>query len=45
MPINHISEFLDAAANNGLTLESLQEWWHVEDQNEPLRLVSLLFET
>jgi malonyl-CoA O-methyltransferase len=41
--IHHISDFLDAAEINGLTLVSLKEWWHEEDQNKSPRLVSFMF--
>jgi len=42
--VHHISEFLDAAAQQGLTLKRLNEWWHDEDQNAVPRLVSFMFE-
>jgi ubiquinone/menaquinone biosynthesis C-methylase UbiE len=42
--VHHISDFLDAATNHGLTLVKLSEYWHEKDQNKPPRLVSLLFE-
>jgi ubiquinone/menaquinone biosynthesis C-methylase UbiE len=42
--VHHISDFLDAAAETGLTLAQLKEWWHDEDQNKPPRLVSFMFE-
>lgn len=41
--VHHISEFLDAAARAGLTLTSLKEWWHADDQQAPPRLVSFMF--
>jgi malonyl-CoA O-methyltransferase len=41
--VHHISDFLDAAAGAGLTLTSLKEWWHADDQNAPPRLVSFMF--
>ena len=41
--VHHISEFLDAAAHSGLTLTSLKEWWHADDQQAPPRLVSFMF--
>jgi len=41
---HHISDFLNAAVNNGLTLAKLNEFWHEKDQNKPPRLVSFLFE-
>jgi len=42
--MHHISDFLNAAENNGLTLVKLKEFWHEKDQNRPPRLISLLFE-
>lgn len=42
--VHHISDFLDAAAEAGLRLVSLKEWWHEEDEQTPPRLVSFLFE-
>jgi ubiquinone/menaquinone biosynthesis C-methylase UbiE len=41
---HHISEFLAAAGQAGLSLLSLQEWWHAEDPPALPRLVSFLFE-
>ncbi|MBC8136360.1 MAG: class I SAM-dependent methyltransferase [Fibrella sp.] len=42
--IHHLSDFTDAAAEHGLMLKILKEWWHEEDQNKPPRLVSFQFE-
>jgi malonyl-CoA O-methyltransferase len=42
--LHHISEFLQAATNSGLSLIKLNEYWHEEDQNKPPRIVSFLFE-
>jgi malonyl-CoA O-methyltransferase len=42
--IHHISDFLDAATDNGFKLLALKEWWHEHDENKPPRLVSFLFE-
>jgi malonyl-CoA O-methyltransferase len=42
--IHHISDFLNTAANHGLRLVKLNEWWHEADQNKPPRIVSLVFE-
>jgi malonyl-CoA O-methyltransferase len=41
--VHHISDFVSAASNNGLTLVKLDERWHAEDENKPPRLVSFLF--
>ena len=42
--VHHISDFLEAAEKNGLTLKGCREWWHEEDQNALPRLVSFMFE-
>lgn len=42
--VHHISEFVNAASNNGLTLAKLNERWHTEDANKPPRIISLIFE-
>ena len=42
--VHHISDFLDAATNNGFNLKELEEWWHEKDRNKPPRLVSFMFE-
>ncbi len=42
--IHHISDFTNAASDNGLKLITLNEWWHTADQDKPPRLVSFLFE-
>jgi malonyl-CoA O-methyltransferase len=42
--VHHISDFLNTASRNGLTLIKLNEWWHERDQNKPPRIVSFLFE-
>jgi len=42
--VHHISDFLEAAEENGLTLKGFREWWHEEDQNKLPRLVSFMFE-
>jgi ubiquinone/menaquinone biosynthesis C-methylase UbiE len=41
--VHHISEFIHTAHSNGLTIESLNEWWHEDDQDKLPRLVSFLF--
>ncbi len=40
---HHISDFLTAAAANGLTLVALNEWWHEADSGKPPRLITFLF--
>lgn len=42
--VHHLSDFTEAARKNGLSLKSMNEWWHEEDLNKPPRLVSFLFE-
>ena len=41
--VHHISDFLAAAAQADLSLVSLNEWWHAEDENKPPRLVTFMF--
>lgn len=43
--VHHLSDFTGAAAANGFRLESLEEWWHEDDDRgiSPPRLVSLVF--
>jgi malonyl-CoA O-methyltransferase len=42
--VHHVSDFLNAASSNGLSLLRLKEYWHAEDQNKPPRIVSFLLE-
>jgi malonyl-CoA O-methyltransferase len=42
--IHHISDFLNAAMDHGLLLESLNESWHEADKGKPPRILSLTFE-
>ena len=42
--VHHISDFVDAAAANGLSLNNLKEWWHADDEGKPPRLISFRFE-
>ncbi len=42
--IHHLSDFTCAAANAGLSLARMNEWWHEEDHAKPPRLVSFMFE-
>jgi malonyl-CoA O-methyltransferase len=42
--VHHISDFIDAAAANGLTLLRMKESSHPEDQNKSPRLVSFMFQ-
>lgn len=41
--VHHISEFIHAAQNHGLTLVKFNEHWHAEDADKPPRLVSFMF--
>lgn len=40
---HHISDFLTAADKNGLSLVTVQEWWHEEDKGKPPRLATFMF--
>lgn len=42
--VHHLSDYVSAANANDLKLEQLNEWWHVEDENKPPRLITLMFE-
>ena len=42
--VHHISDFIQTAEANGLTLVKLNEYWHAEDAGKPPRLVSFIFE-
>ncbi|MBD3288548.1 methyltransferase domain-containing protein [candidate division KSB1 bacterium] len=42
--VHHISDFLSAASEHGLSLLELKEWWHDMDHNKPPRLITFLFE-
>ena len=42
--LHDITEFLKAAEENGLSLASLNEWRHEEDQDGPPRLISFEFQ-
>jgi malonyl-CoA O-methyltransferase len=41
--IHHVSDFLNAAKQKGLTSGEMKEWWHSEDTGKPPRLVSFMF--
>jgi malonyl-CoA O-methyltransferase len=41
---HHISDFVNDAADHGLRLVKLKEWWHEADQNKPPRIVSFMFQ-
>jgi malonyl-CoA O-methyltransferase len=41
--VHHLTDFISAARVNALSLDTLNEWWHEEDQNKPPRLVSFTF--
>jgi malonyl-CoA O-methyltransferase len=41
--VHHISEFINAAEENGLKLEKFNEYWHEQDQGKPPRLASFVF--
>jgi malonyl-CoA O-methyltransferase len=42
--VHHISDFLNAASNNGLSLVMLKEWWHEKDEDKAPRMISFIFE-
>ncbi len=42
--VHHMSDFTNAASENGLRMVSLNEWWHAADEGKLPRLISLLFE-
>ena len=42
--VHHLSDFTEAAARNGLSLRSVKEWGHEQDQGKPPRLISFMFE-
>lgn len=41
--IHHLTDFLNAGAENNLSLVLVKESWHEHDEHKPPRLVSLLF--
>ena len=41
--IHHVSEFLQLAASNGLSLQSFNEHWHQDDLDKPPRLAVFMF--
>jgi ubiquinone/menaquinone biosynthesis C-methylase UbiE len=41
---HHLSDFTNSAALNGLSLRTVKEWWDENDQEQPPRLISFLFE-
>lgn len=41
--VHHISDFLEAADESGLTLERFTERWHAQDQGQLPRLASFMF--
>ena len=42
--VHHLSDFFEAAEQNGFLFRTMREWWHDEDQNNTPRLVSFMFE-
>ena len=42
--VHHLSDFTAVAADAGLSLTKMNEWWHEEDHGKPPRLVSFMFE-
>lgn len=42
--VHHVSDFFNAAKQNGFVLKDMGEWWHAQDVDKPPRLVTFLFE-
>jgi ubiquinone/menaquinone biosynthesis C-methylase UbiE len=42
--VHHLSDFTAMAADAGLSLTKMNEWWHKEDHGKPPRLVSFMFQ-
>ncbi|MBN2386243.1 MAG: class I SAM-dependent methyltransferase [Anaerolineales bacterium] len=42
--VHPLSDFLTAAESHRMVLLDRKDWWHAEDQGQPPRLVSFLFE-
>jgi ubiquinone/menaquinone biosynthesis C-methylase UbiE len=42
--VHHISDFLKAASRSGVRLVELSERWHANDEGQPPRIISFLFE-
>ena len=42
--VHNVSDFIESAGLNGLSLKSLKESLHENDQNKPPRLISFVFE-
>lgn len=42
--VHHVSDFVRAAIDSGLTLTKLNEYWHESDQSKLPRIISFLFE-
>ena len=41
--VHNVTDFTDAAEQNGFSIHSIKEWWHKEDVDKPPRLISFLF--
>lgn len=41
--VHHLTDFINTAGVNGLSLDMMKEWWHEEDRDKPPRLVSFIF--
>ena len=42
--VHHVSDFVNAASDNGCKLIQLKEHWHEQDQGKPPRIISFGFE-
>ena len=41
--VHNVTDFTDAAEQNGFSIHRIKEWWHKEDVDKPPRLISFLF--
>jgi malonyl-CoA O-methyltransferase len=41
--VHNVTDFTDTAAQNGMSIQNIKEWWHQEDSDKPPRLISFLF--
>lgn len=42
--VHHVSDYTNAAAQNGFSIAALQEWFDEDDRSQPPRLISFLFQ-
>jgi ubiquinone/menaquinone biosynthesis C-methylase UbiE len=41
--VHHVSDFINAANSNRLSIERMNEWWHEDDAGKLPRLISFMF--